>query len=257
MLNIPPSIRISLGLVLITISVQLLGNFIGLAPDRSIVAIQARKNTAESLAVQCTLAAEDNDIAAVKKIMDVIISSRPDIVSLGLIGDDGKYLTLSDNHQINWVAPQGNESTSTHWQVPIYNGSRRWGVLEISFAPLYSFTVLGYQINPFNLFLIFFAGASFLGFFIFMKRTLRYLDPTEVMPSRVKKLLDTLTEGVILIDTDEHIIIANTAFAKELGSSSESLMGLPISKLPWLDHETKKPYKLQPWTDAICRANAT
>jgi len=238
-------------MVLITSSVLLLGNFIGLVPDRSIVAMHARKIAAESLAVQCTSAANDNDIIAVKRSMDDIVSSHPDILSLGLRGLDGKYLTLSENHQNNWVAPPEEESTSTHWQVPIYKGISRWAVLEISFASRYSFDVLGYPINPFYLLLIFFAGVSFIGIFIFMKRTLRYLDPTEVMPSRVKKLLDALTEGVILIDNDEQIILVNSSFAKELGCTAESLMGLNISKLPWLDHETKKPYKLQPWSNAI------
>ena len=256
MLHIPPSLRISLGLVLITLSVLLLGNFIGLIPDRSIVAMQARKTAAESLAVQCTLAAQDNNLAAVKKTMDVIVNSQPDILSLALRGADGTYLTLSDNHQINWIAPPGEESTATHWQVPIFNGNSRWGVLEISFASLYAFTVLGYPINPFFLLLIFFAGVSFIGFFIFLKRTLRYLDPTEVMPRRVKKLLDTLTEGVIIMDTNEQIILVNAAFSKELGRSSESLMGLDISELPWIDNETKMPYKLQPWTNAITEKQA-
>jgi len=256
MIHIPPSLRISLGLVLITLSVVLLGNFIGLIPDRSIVAMQARKTAAESLAVQCSLAAQDNNIVAVKKTMDALVSSQPDILSLGLRGDDGTYLTRSDNHQINWVAPPGEESSATHWQVPIFNGNSRWGVLEISFASLYSFTVLGYPINPFYLLLIFFAGVSFIGFFIFMKRTLRYLDPTEVMPSRVKKLLDTLTEGVIIMDTDKHIILVNSAFAKEIGRSAESLMGLDISKLPWIDNETKMPYKLRPWSNAISEKQA-
>ncbi|MDX1776253.1 MAG: diguanylate cyclase [Desulfobulbales bacterium] len=256
MLQIPPSLRISLGLVLITLSVVLLGNFIGLIPDRSIVAMQARKTAAESLAVQCTLAARDNNIAAVKKTMDVIVSSQPDILSLGLRGVDGSYLTQSDKHQTSWVAPPGNESTATHWQVPIYNGNSPWGVLEISFASLYSFSVLGYPMNPFYVLLIFFAGVSFIGFFIFLKRTLRYLDPTEVMPSRVKTLLDTLTEGVIIIDTNENIILVNSAFAKELKRSAESLMGLKISELPWIDNETKMPYKSNPWTHAITEKQA-
>lgn len=250
-IKISPAIRISLGLVFITISVLLFGNLIGLVPDRYTFAMQARKTVAESVAVQCSLAAQDNNFFSVKETMAIVVSSQPDILSMGLRGVDGNYLTQSDNHHSNWISPPKDKSTSTHWQIPILKESNRWGTLEISFAPLSSFAPWGYQVSPFYLFVIFFACVTFIGFTFFMKRTLRHLDPTTVMPSRVKKMLDTLTEGVILIDNNANIILANTEFAKELGVAAESLMGMKISKLDWLDYDTKGKYELQPWADAM------
>ncbi len=253
MIRISPAIRISLGLVFISLSVLLLGNFIGLIQDQSTAAMEARKSAAELLAMQCTLAAQFNNVDAIRKTMDVMVELRPDVLSLGMRNADNRYIAQTQIHQIQWEPPPGEGSTSLYWQVPIHKGTKRWGTLEISFAPQDSLVVLGYRVRPFTLMLAVFSAVSFLAFVIFMRRSLQHLDPTTVMPSRVKYALDTLTEGVILMDNRERIILANSAFAKKLGSTVESLMGLKASKLGWLDPGTDKPPETLLWTEAMYR----
>lgn len=250
-MRISPAIRISLGLVFISLSVLLLANFIGLIQDQSTAVMEARKSAAELLAMQCTLAAEYNNVGAISKTMDLMVKLRPDVLSLGMRNTEGGYLAQTQNHQIQWEPPPGEGSTSLYWQAPIYKGAKRWGTLEISFAPGDSLTVLGYPVRPFTLMVTVFSAVSFLAFIIFMRRSLQHLDPTTVMPSRVKYALDTLTEGVILMDDKEQIILANSAFAQKLGCTVESLMGLKASNLGWLDPGTNKPPGTLLWTKAM------
>ena len=106
-----------------------------------------------------------------RRTMNLIVKSKPDILSLGMRGADGRLLAQTKDHQIHWKAPPGEESTATYWQVPVHQGNKRWGTLEISFTPQYSFIVLGYQLRPFTLLLAFFALISFVGFLIYMKKT--------------------------------------------------------------------------------------
>jgi len=209
---------------------------------------------AESLAAQCTLAAQDNRVAALRKTMDVIVKLQPEILSLGMRNTRGSYLTQTRDHTKHWVTPAGEESTSTHWQVPIYQGEKRWATLEISFTPQNSFVVLGYRISPFNVLLLFFAFISFIGFSIFMRRTLQHLDPSSVMPSRVKYAFDSLTEGIMLLDKKYRIILANTAFAEILGCHNKTLMGLNASNLGWVDPKTNRPTDELPWTRMMSQA---
>ena len=65
------------------------------------------------------------------------------------------------------------------------------------------------------------------------KRTLRHLDPSAVVPKRVKAALDVLAEGVVLLDPQGFIVLANTAFGERVGRPSSSLLGQALSDLPW------------------------
>jgi diguanylate cyclase (GGDEF)-like protein/PAS domain S-box-containing protein len=251
MIRFSPALRISMGLVFITVSIVLFGNFIGLIPDETIMAIEARKKAAELLAAQCTVAARNNNLAAIRNTMDMTVELQPEVLSLGMRNVSGRYLAQTKAHKVHWVAPSGEESTSTHWQVPIYQDSRPWGTLEISFTPGDAYLVLGYRVSPFAVLLGFFMVMSLGGFWVFMKRNLRHLDPSTVMPGRVKYALDSLSEGVILMDTNERIILANSALADKLGCSVEALMGLKASKLEWIAPGTGQPEEMFPWTRAM------
>lgn len=61
MIRVSPVVRMSLGLMFITMTVLLFSNFIGLIPDQSQMTMEARKSTAESLAVRSTYAAICNN----------------------------------------------------------------------------------------------------------------------------------------------------------------------------------------------------
>ncbi len=254
MIRVSPVVRMSLGLMFITLTALVISNLIGLIPDRTRVAMESRKSTAESLAVRCTYAARDNNVAAIKKSMDAILESKPDILSMGMRSSNGKYLALTAEHQLHWDGILGGKSTFTHWQVPIFQGEKRWATLEISFAPKGTFVLLGYHISPFTLLLLFFAIISFTGFIFFMKKSLRYLDPSSVMPSRVKHALDTLTEGVLLLDKNERIVLANSVIVEKLGCTAKELMGVKAHKLNWVDHETNKPPETLPWNRATTQS---
>src|SRR5215470_12414192 len=45
-------------------------------------------------------------------------------------------------------------------------------------------------------------------YYWYMRRVLEQLDPTPAIPDRVRKALDTLTEGVIVVDIDGRVVLA-------------------------------------------------
>ena len=62
---------------------------------------------------------------------------------------------------------------------------------------------------------------GFVGYLFFMKRTLRQLDPSGIIPTRVKSALDALTQGVVMIDTRDLIVLANDAFCQAVGKTGD------------------------------------
>jgi len=237
--------------MIIGIIVILLGNMLGLVADQSAVTMESRKIVAQSLALQCTLAAQKNEISSLEKILEAVVDTQPEVLSLGILGLDGFYFTKTKEHSLHWIKPPEGSSQTNHWQVPIHKGTNRWANLEISFLPRGGqYTILGYPISPLALQVIFCAGAFFMGFFIFMRKTLQHLDPSSVMPPRVKYALDTLNEGVLLVDKQDNIVLANTAFAEKMERTTESLVGQKASLLQWLDPEKKRPLTF-PWLEAM------
>jgi PAS domain S-box-containing protein len=77
------------------------------------------------------------------------------------------------------------------------------------------------------------AGVSFISFMFFIKRMLRYRDSSEVAPAHVRAAVDTLAEGLLIMDRDGQIALANRAFGNVVGRQPETLIGQSASSLPW------------------------
>jgi len=60
------------------------------------------------------------------------------------------------------------------------------------------------------------------------------LDPSKVVPSRVRSAMDTIAEGLLVIDNKERIVLANQAFAALVGRSSDEMLGSKASDFKWI-----------------------
>jgi diguanylate cyclase (GGDEF)-like protein/PAS domain S-box-containing protein len=74
-----------------------------------------------------------------------------------------------------------------------------------------------------------------------------------VVPDRVRQALDTLAEGLLVLDEEGRIVLANQAFASTVGIDSGKLLGARASDLPWtIDHD--HAHHGFPWAHAIDKA---
>jgi diguanylate cyclase (GGDEF)-like protein/PAS domain S-box-containing protein len=227
------------------ISILLLGEMIGIIPNSDRTVIEGRKTLAESLAVQYSVAAQKHDIDSIKTSMRILVERNAEVLSAALRSADGRLLAVSGNHNANWKGVNSDHSTPTHAQVPIYQGSRKWGTVEVSFTPLKGNKILGFHISSLVSMVIFITVIGFAAFLYFIKKTHQNIDPAAVVPSRVRSALDALAEGVLLLDTHGHIIMANSAFAGSVAKTTESLMGIKASSFNWQstnDFEDELPW---------------
>jgi hypothetical protein len=74
----------TLGLVLIMVCILLLGDMIGLIPNRSQAVIEGRKALSESLAIQYSVAAQKRGIDSIKTSMRILVERNKDILSAAL-----------------------------------------------------------------------------------------------------------------------------------------------------------------------------
>ncbi len=254
--SIAPDVRISLGLALFTMTLLMCVDMLGVLPDPNKAVLDLRKKTCESLAVYASLAVQKGDLYAIQTTLDVLKQRNEDILSAALRKDSGALVAKVGDHEVNWSNHNNESSTPTNVQVPIIKSGARWGTFEVSFKPAYANLFLELWGKPVVKLLVLVVPLAFLGYYLLMKKTLKHLDPSAVVPERVKVALDSLVEGVVLMDHQERIVLANKAFEKTAGASKGSLTGQKASELNWVLPRTQKHMKDFPWQQAM-RERAT
>ena len=243
-----PVTRISFGLVLLTLSVLVLGDFFGLVPNPRAAVVEGRKKFCETLAVQMSTVAATGDRDSVLKVMHAVVKRNPDVNSTALRGADGNLVVETEGHTGRWEGAHPTKSTPTHARVPIYNKDELWGTVEVSFGGTGDDGWASLT-SPFFKMLLFVAVASYAAYHFFMRKILKHLDPTAVVPSRVKRTLDALAEGVVLLDDRRQIVLANSQFCEHVGASEENVVGQDLSQLefstaPRVADGTTPPWEL-------------
>ncbi len=75
---------------------------------------------------------------------------------------------------------------------------------------------------------------------------------SSVVPDRVQKALDTLTEGLLIVDEHERIVLSNDSFSETTGLEKQSILGQKIDRLPWVWSLSIKG--TSPWARSLSEA---
>lgn len=228
-----PLVRISFGLAMLTVSMLFVTDFLGLVPDTKSAEIQSRRVIAESLAVQLSNEITEKRIHSVEATLRSVVERNDNVLSGAIRLVNGTLLAEYGGHHANWKLRPEDKSTLTQVQVPIFNNDGRWGSVEISFADFVDHTKWLPVRSSFLAVTLFVALSGFIAYLVFLKRTMRELNPDAVIPERVRKALDTLAEGLLIVGKDGFIVFSNIAFARKTGISPKELVGKEINSFDW------------------------
>jgi len=251
MIRLSPIVRISLALVMFTTTLLLTADMLGVFPDPIKAVLGARKKVCESLAIYGSLAAQKDDMDSLETAMQVFVHRNQDVLSAALLKADGTVLATAGIHARQQHDSESKSADSTVISVPILKEDVRWGTMEVRFPPLYPKGIMGLWAKPMVKLMTFMVPLSFIAYLLFMRKTLRHLDPSAAIPGRVKTALDTMSEGVVVLDNHERIVMANAAFAEKLDQSSDSLMGRKASELNWTLPNSNAAVEDYPWLTAM------
>ncbi|MGI4846591.1 MAG: response regulator [Janthinobacterium lividum] len=253
--------HIAMGMAFLVSSIVLGASFLGLVPDRLAAVRDGRAALAEALAVSGAVIVNSGDPRLFESTLRMVVKRNPDLLSAGLRRADGALIVSAGQHgawvqEKDTVQASGKEvrtvSTDTQVRLPLKAGDQRWGELELRFRPADHEGWLGMIDNPLTRLVAFTSLACFVLFYFYLGKALRQLDPSEAVPGRVRAALDTLVEGLLVIDRKQNIVLANAAFSSLVGTGSELLLGTNASRLPWLDG-TGQPVARNglPWQEAL------
>jgi PAS domain S-box-containing protein len=244
--------HLAAGLAALVASLLLAAAFAGLLPDRVGAIREGRMALAEVAAASATAMATHGDARTLGALLDFVRDRNPQILSAAVRSLDGGLVAASGDHGRHWQPTADDRSTDTQAQVPIWAGDKRWGQLELRFAPLAVPTLFGLLELPWLPLLGFMAVGAFGTFHLYLRRMLRHLDPSRAVPPRVRAALDTLAEGLVVIDRKQHIVLANQALASLLGVAPEALMGRRVGDLGWMNAQGEAVGEDDlPWTAAL------
>ena len=245
-----PLVRISFGLVMLTVAMLFITDLLGLVPDTKNAELSSRKVIVESLAVQLSSETENRHLASVQEILRSVVERNETVVSAAVRSKD-KLLVEYGDHESHWTLQPDDHSTPTEVQVPLFNEQGSWGTVEIKFTPLLDDGGLFLLHKSFTTVVMFMALAGFLVYLFFLKRTMRELNPDSVIPERVRKALDTLAEGLLIVDKDGFIVFSNQAFSRKIGILTKDLTGKRSAEFNWEMNAADGKISTLPWLDLL------
>lgn len=255
-MRVSATTRLVLGLSLLTLSVLLVARSLGLGPDERGAILRGRGYLCETVAVNASVFVSRADLNGLSACLNTVVARNPELLSAAIRREDGHLVVESGNHDQNWHVGQGDVSSAEanrncNLTVPIIAGEKVWGNLEARFRSLDSPGILATLQNSTVRFIAFVTAACCIPFFLFLQKSLAHLDPSKVVPQRVREALDTIAGGLLVIDKSERIVLANKSFAETLGKDTQQLQGYRASQLPWKRDMEGSMSKEFPWMRSL------
>ncbi|HUB25299.1 MAG TPA: PAS domain-containing protein [Tepidisphaeraceae bacterium] len=229
--------QIVIGLVMLTACVLLFAEDFGLLPNQEEWALRQRIGLAEITGRSVAKAVSRYDFPSIQDQLAAIVGSNG-VLSAALRRADGVLVYATPHHAENWKSALANPSDLNHIQMSFSEGAKIWGSLEIAFSP---------PPQERHLLVTFVISAEFLIFWLYLSRMLRMLDPSAAIPNRMQLLMDTLVEGMVVLDGHGQIVMANQALAQMAFCSTEQLIGRKLSSLAWKAEEGDGKSADFPW----------
>jgi PAS domain S-box-containing protein len=220
-------------------------------PNPYRAALEARARLCETLALQFCTSPPQEVVAVFDTLAPLIVERNADILSLAVRGSDGHIRAATKNHTSLWKEPPANQSSETHIQVPLFDGDYQFARLEICLTPLAARGLYGYLEQVQLPAAVFVAAVGFLAYSVYLRRVLRHLDPSSVIPARVKNVLDVLSDGVVMTDEKGRIVLANEAFEQVAPKMEPSLIGRTLSMLKWMHNDPEVHLQDPPWAEVL------
>lgn len=231
------ALRFAFGLVCLGGGLLMTCHWLGFIPDDRRLMDEARAQKCDALAITTAGMIRASDWANLEATFWTLTHRDPNLLTIGLRTDKGLLRVDSGKHRDLWSIA-GTESGYSKIQVPISLNQRHWGQLEFCFANRQLPGVWGWLDQPIIKILAFFLICGSFVYSLFIGRALGIFESVQVVPDRVRQALNTLAEGLLVLDEREKIILANEAFATKVGIAAEELRGRLVTSLSWVQDQT-------------------
>ena len=222
---------------------MVLASYVKLLPSKQSHDIRARAQLCDVIAVSVLGPLQKQQSAKVDALVETIVQRNPDMLSIGIRSANGRLVSHAGEHTKCWDATSGVQKLSP---ILLMNGNHSWGQIEFTFKQLSKSEGNYLGLSDFSWLLIFVSTSAAVFFMVYLGPFLKALAPTK--SQSVRKTLDILTEGLLVINVSGRIAIVNQVFCTITGAKQEDLRhkyphevfdwkgpsGEPVEEYPWV-----------------------
>ena len=229
--NLDTKTLLAFGLSTIVVCTLLVADLGGVLPDGRKAVREGRVALAETTALTASMLANAGDAQGLARYLGAVTQRNAALLGVRVRSADGRFELA-----VGAPGPKdaSNESTDTRLVVPMLGGGAAWGHVEFHFEPTSWLAQHAPWLPPATPFVFFVAVTCAMAFRAYLARMLRHLDPSNTIPARVRTAFDTLAEGLMVVDPDGRMVLANRALAEVAGQAADSLIGRSAAELPWV-----------------------
>jgi PAS domain S-box-containing protein len=247
--RISTTFQISLCLACLLISILFAAQLLGFIPDGYCDRLRSRVELCEVIAIEASLAIQHGNPLLLEQTLEEVVERNPKILHARLTRADGEEVVALQAP----ASESGGRPKPSIIQVPISANGEPWGTVELGLEPLTPAGAWHIVTGDTARLLMFSAAVGVVVFFVYLRRVLQHLDPSEVVPERVRTTLDTLAEGLVVLDSSQRIVLANSTFASSIGADSADLFGKSAADFGWRFEDEVLPPNELPWSVSMQR----
>lgn len=223
--------RITISIVGLCVAAILISNSLGIIPDERITKTHDRALHCNTLTATISFLMSRHEVDQIVRQLELFQSRQPELISAGLRLNDGLLSAQVGDHAGGWD-PNFNNETDGCYVVSINAAQEQLGSLELRYQPVFvghNRFVSTTLMKLLGLMVPLLAVITTLQ----LRQILNYVDPSQVVPERVRQTLDNFAEGVVLLDSEDRIVLTNEVFSRYVGLSVKELTGTRLWSLPW------------------------
>lgn len=221
--------RVAFALAMWTATVLLCLRLTGVLQDDYASVLKNRVRLCESVAVSCSQLRGTDNLDDVRVLIESLKHRNPEIVSIAFRNVQDEIEASAGDHAA-WGKGNANH---TEIATPVFTGDQEVASVEIAFeAPARSGFIGFAQLESVRVITLSIL-LNALGFLFLLRRCFKHLDPSQVIPDRVRNALDTMAEVILLVDMEDRLMLVNQRLLEITGQASLELQGKNVSVLPW------------------------
>ncbi|PHS11807.1 MAG: hypothetical protein COA78_08950 [Blastopirellula sp.] len=230
LLRIPVALRIAYGLTCSMSCIFLAASLMGLFPDMQAEQIRNRDRFCMLTAESYVSLINELDSQQMQAHLEGIARSNSDILSIGIRKNDGHLMFQVHDHAKNWSIDQDGKLAESNFSIPLDAGGKRWATIEVAFVPQSDFVRYCNLLGPGIIPSLAISFPCFIVFYFYLSSIFTPFKPSNSIPHRVREALDCLSEGLIIIDLKQRIMLANQAFKELTSKDDDEILGLVIEE---------------------------
>jgi len=248
--RLSPAVRIGLGLASLVMALVLLLDIVfRVFPNPAQQDNQLRTRLAEQIALQALLLIEARQEDSLPRVLALGMSREASLARLRIERDDGRVVA---DRRVAGLPAGTTEDPALAFQVPLMTDGSAWGKVAVWFRDPPDRGIRELVRNPLVPMVLALGLACFAAFVFYLRRVLNHLDPSSVVPDRIRQAFDVFSGGIAVVDPKGTILLSNTRFAAIAGVPEDSdLTGRTLHGLPTLASALPAQRANHPWALAM------